>query len=575
MQSRRAAGDARIVAERLSYALADGRALFHELTISFGRERTGLIGPNGSGKTTLIRLLAGDLDPISGAVHRTAAVAVLPQEFRPPPDAPLAVILGIDERLAALRRLESGTSGAAEITGGEAVASATSVAGAAGVTGAAGFAGATEDSTLRDLELVGDDWDLPDRAAAVLARFGLAHFPLDRPVGAVSGGEATRVALAGLALGRPDFLLLDEPTNHLDAANRAALYDFVEGWAGGLLCVSHDRAFLRRMDRIVELSGLGVRVYGGNYDAYRARRAADDEAAERELESARAALRTAERKAREVRERQARREAQGQRDRASANMPKILLDARKARAQGTGARIRAVTEREVEERRERAAAARRRVEERERPRFDLASAGLPAGRTVLELKAVSLRFPGGARPVLDGVSLRIVGPERVAVVGPNGSGKTTLLGLVLGRLEPDAGVVRRVPEEEVAHLDQHGAALDPARSVLENFRAYHPSMEPTATRYALARFLFSHEAALQIVGTLSGGQRLRASLACVLGGERTPSLLVLDEPTNHLDFDALAALEGALRGYGGALLVVSHDAEFLEAIGVERVVRLG
>jgi ATPase subunit of ABC transporter with duplicated ATPase domains len=256
-------------------------------------------------------------------------------------------------------------------------------------------------------------------------------------------------------------------------------------------------------------------------------------------------------------------------------MPKILLDARKARAQGTGARIRAVTEREVEERRERAAAARRRVDERERPRFDLASAGLPAGRTVLELEGVTLRFPGAARPVLDGVSLRIVGPERVAIVGPNGSGKTTLLAVALGRLEPDAGVVRRVPGEEIAHLDQHGAALDPSRSVLENFRACHPVLEPTAARYALARFLFSHEAALQNVRTLSGGQRLRASLACVLGGERTPSLLVLDEPTNHLDFDALEALEGTLREYDGALLVVSHDAEFLEAIGVERVVGLG
>jgi ATPase subunit of ABC transporter with duplicated ATPase domains len=318
-----------------------------------------------------------------------------------------------------------------------------------------------------------------------------------------------------------------------------------------------------------------VRVYGGNYDAYRARRDADDAAAARELESARAALRAAERKAREVRERQARREAQGRRDRAQANIPKILLNARKSQAQGTGARISAATEREVSERRERAMAARRRVEERERPRFDLASAGLPAGRTVLEVDGVTVHFPGASRPVLDGISLRIVGPERVAIVGPNGSGKSTLLGVALGRLEQDTGVVRRLPQAEIAYLDQTGTALDPALSVLENFRVFHPTMEPTAARYALARFLFSHEAALQPVGTLSGGQRLRASLACVLGGERTPLLLVLDEPTNHLDFDALEALEAALREYDGALLVVSHDEEFLEAIGVERVLEVG
>jgi ATPase subunit of ABC transporter with duplicated ATPase domains len=177
--------------------------------------------------------------------------------------------------------------------------------------------------------------------------------------------------------------------------------------------------------------------------------------------------------------------------------------------------------------------------------------------------------------VLDGVSLRIVGPERVALAGPNGCGKTTLLRVAMGQLAPDAGTVRRLPGARTASLDQQGAALDPALSVLENFRAFHPRMEETAARYFLARFLFSHEAALQAVGTLSGGQRLRASLACVLGGEHPPSFLVLDEPTNHLDLDALEALESALRAYDGALLVVSHDAAFLDAIGVERHLALG
>lgn len=531
--------DGRIVAERLAYSLADGRPLFHDLTLSFGRDRTGIIGPNGCGKTTLVRLLAGELEPSSGTVHRSCAVAMLPQEFRPEHSAPLASVLRIDERLSAIRRMTAG------------------------------------DGTASDLEIIGDGWDLPERATAVLARFGLGHLPLDRPVGAVSGGEGTRVALAGLALGRPDFLLLDEPTNHLDAENRAALYDFVEGWTGGVLCVSHDRALLRRMDRIVEMAPSGMRVYGGNYDEYRAIRDAEDAAAARELDSARAALRKAERDAREVRERQAHRDAKGRRSRATANMPKILLNTRKAQAQATTARVRATTEREVEERRERALAARQRVEERERPRFGVASSELPAGRTVLEMVDVTVSFPGAARPVLDRVSLRIVGAERVALTGPNGSGKSTLLRVATGALEPDTGMVRRLPAHEVAFLDQDGVALDPALSVLDNFRAHHPSMEPTEARYALARFLFSDDAALQTVGTLSGGQRLRASLACVLGGTRPPSLLVLDEPTNHLDLDALDALEAALREYDGALLVVSHDPDFLAAIGVKREVLLG
>ena len=150
-----------------------------------------------------------------------------------------------------------------------------------------------------------------------------------------------------------------------------------------------------------------------------------------------------------------------------------------------------------------------------------------------------------------------------------------MLRVILGEIAPDSCIVRRIPDTEVAFLDQHGASLDSTLSVVENFRAYHPDMEESAVRHALARFLFSHEEALRIVGTLSGGERLRVSLACVLGGTRPPSMLVLDEPTNHLDLDALAALESALTSYDGALLVVSHDAEFLEAINVERRVVLG
>jgi ATPase subunit of ABC transporter with duplicated ATPase domains len=194
---------------------------------------------------------------------------------------------------------------------------------------------------------------------------------------------------------------------------------------------------------------------------------------------------------------------------------------------------------------------------------------------VLALDDVTLRFTGRATPVRERVSLHIIGPERIALVGPNGSGKTTLLHVALGQIVPDAGEVHRVAAEEIASLDQHGVVIDPSRSVLENFQAHQPQMEQTRTRHALARFLFSDEAALQPAGTLSGGQRVRLSLACVLGGDHVPSLLVLDEPTNHLDLDAVSAMEAALRDYDGALLVASHDDDFLKAIGIDRYVTLG
>ena len=532
--------DVRVVAERLAYSLADGRTLFSDLTLGFGRERTGLVGANGTGKSTLVRLLAGELRPSAGTVVRAGSVGWLPQEFRVRADQPLAGVLGIAERLARVDRVLAG------------------------------------DASPEELDLVGGDWELRARAEAVLARLGLSHLALERPLPTVSGGEATRVALAGVLLAEPDFLLLDEPTNNLDAAGREALYGFVEGWTGGLLAVSHDRGLLRRMDRIVELTPAGGRVYGGGYDLYRAQRAAEADAAARELSSAEAALRSARREAQQMRERQARRDSRGRQVAAKGGIPRIMLGMMKERSEGTGARVRETGARLVADGRARLDAARERVDEHARLALDLPSAAVPAGKGVVELDAVRYTHPGAAAPVLDGFSLRIVGPERVALVGANGSGKTTLLRLVTGELRPEAGTVRLgLPAEEIAFFDQHARRLRDESSVLENYRAANPGVDETAARHALARFLFEGDAVHQPAGSLSGGQRLRAALACALNGWHPPRLLLLDEPTNHLDLNNLEALEEVLRGYDGALLVVSHDAAFLEAIGTERRVELG
>jgi ATPase subunit of ABC transporter with duplicated ATPase domains len=532
--------DVRIVAERLAFSLADGRTLFSDLTLGFGRERTGLTGANGTGKSTLVRLLAGELRPSAGAVVRAGSVGYLPQDFQVRADQPLAGVLGIAGRLARVDRVLAG------------------------------------DASAEDLDLIGGDWDLHERAEAVLDRLGLSHLALDRPVLNVSGGEATRVALAGVLLAEPDYLLLDEPTNNLDAAGREALYAFVEGWTGGLLAVSHDRGLLRRMDRIVELTATGARVYGGGYDLYRAQREAEADAAARELASAQAALRYARREAQQMRERQARRDSRGKRVAAEGGIPRIMLGMMKENAEGTGARVREVSARLVADGRVRLDAARERVDEHARLALALPSAAVPAGKTIVELDAVSYAHPGAASPVVYGVSLRITGPERVAIVGRNGSGKTTLLRLVTGELRPDSGTVRMgLPAEEVAFFDQRTRRLRDDASVLENYRAANPEVDETAARHALARFLFESDAVHQLAGSLSGGQRLRAALACALNGWRPPRLLLLDEPTNHLDLDSLQALEQVLRGYDGALLVVSHDAAFLHEIGIERRIDMG
>jgi ATPase subunit of ABC transporter with duplicated ATPase domains len=265
-------------------------------------------------------------------------------------------------------------------------------------------------------------------------------------------------------------------------------------------------------------------------------------------------------------ERKARRDSAGKRAAARGGAPKLLLGALARRAEESAGRQTRLAERLREDAAAALAGAQARVERVRRLAFELPPTGLAAGKAVLALEHVGFAWPG-APPVLTDVSLRITGPERVAVTGPNGTGKTTLIRLAAGELAPTVGrVVRGAPS---AFLDQQTALLRAGETLAEAFLRLNPAATPNAARAALARFLFRNVAADKRVAEL-----LRAALACVLMAELPPQLLILDEPTNHLDLDSIAAVEAALRGYDGALLLVSHDRDFLDAVGIDREVAL-
>ncbi len=517
----------------LSYRTPDGHGLLDNLTLSFGAERTGLVGRNGVGKTTLARLVLGELPPSSGAVSVRGRIGVLRQALAPPPGATMADVMGVSEVLARLARIDAGQ-------------------------------GSEED-------LAEADWLAPTRLEAALAEVGLGGFDPQRPASSLSGGQATRAALAGLLSAEPDFLVLDEPTNNLDAEARSLVAQVLGRWKGGALVISHDRGLLRQMDRIVELGGLGARVYGGGYDLYVERKAQEEAAAARDLAEAERTVARVGREAQAAREKKARRDAAGRRFAAKASEPKILLGAMAERAENSGAREGRLADRLREQATIDLAEAQGRVEHLRRLAFDLPPSGLAAGKGVLAFDHVAFSFPGG-RPVLSDLSFRLSGPERVAVTGPNGSGKTTLIRLAAGELQPTTGqVIRGVA---AAMLDQKTALLRDEETLVQAFRRLNPQAGENAARAALARFLFRNVAADKTVASLSGGERLRAALACVLMAQHPPQLLILDEPTNHLDLDSIEAVEAALRGYDGALLIVSHDREFLDAVGVDREIVL-
>ncbi len=278
-----------LVVADVAWSTPDGHRLFSNLTLEFTRERVGLVGHNGVGKTTLLRLLSGDLEPERGRVVRSGTVRAMPQIVQVDRSESVADLLGIAGDLARLRRAEAGTA------------------------------------TLEELADI--DWTLEAEAEAALASVGL-NVPLDARLTSLSGGQRTRAALAGAALGRPDFLLLDEPTNDLDVDGRQAIADLLSGWRSGAIVVSHDRSLLEGMDAIIELSSLGAARYGGGFSAYRQRKAIELTAAEQDLALAERRSDEVKRRTQQTRERQQRRDAAGARKSARGDMPKILMGAR-------------------------------------------------------------------------------------------------------------------------------------------------------------------------------------------------------------------------------------------------------
>jgi ABC transport system ATP-binding/permease protein len=474
-------------------------------------ERVCLLGRNGAGKSTLLQVVSGEVAPDAGTVWRAPGlrVARLAQDVLL--GGPRSVFDVVAEGLGSLGALVSDYHHAAVSVAADPAPERLARLG----------------ELQQRLERA-DGWRLEQRVELVLSRLAL---PADTPIDTLSGGLRRRVLLAQALASSPDLLLLDEPTNHLDIDAIAWLEEFLLGYAGTLLFVTHDRALVSRLaTRIVELDRGRLTSWAGDYDAYRRRRQERLEAEQVDWERLDTKL------AREEAWLRRGIKARRTRDEGRVRALVALREARAGRREHTGV-----------------------------VRMELDGAD-PSGKLVFALEDVSLRY--GAQVVIDRCSTRILRGHRVGVIGPNGSGKSTFLRLLLGELAPSSGEVRRGANLHIAYYDQQREQLDPAATVFETVGEGRQTVvvggrERHVAGY-LSDFLFPRERMQSPVHALSGGERNRLLLARLLA--RPANVLVLDEPTNDLDVETLELLEDLLEEFDGTILLVSHDRVFLDNV---------
>lgn len=524
--------------QNISYTLPDHSILLDHVQFTVNsQQKVALIGNNGSGKSTLLKIIMGQLQPNEGEVMLHAAPYEVPQLFGQYNHLTVGHALKAEDKLQALAKILQG------------------------------------EVTEENYATLAEDWTIEERCLAALQHWQLSDISLSQRLDSLSGGQKTKVFLAGILIHQPDLVLMDEPSNHLDLAGRQLLYDFVKNTPCTLVVVSHDRKLLNLLDGIYELSKSGIKVYGGNYDFYEEQKQIEAKALSQDLQSKEKALRKAKEKERETIERLQKADSRGKGKQEKAGVARIMLNTMRNKAENSTAKTKSVHAEKISHISQELQELRSSLPDLDKMRFGFSDSALHSGKILFEAKAIQVAY--NQRLLWKSpLSLQIRSGERIALKGNNGSGKTSLIHLILGKLEPYSGTVYGAIDRAI-YIDQDYSLIDHRLSVYEQAQHFNThALQEHDVKIRLNRFLFPKEAWDKPCQALSGGEKMRLMLCCLTIGQQSPDLIVLDEPTNNLDIQNVGILTAAINEYKGTLLVVSHDETFLNKIGTERIVQL-
>ncbi|MXV53309.1 ATP-binding cassette domain-containing protein [Pedobacter sp. HMF7647] len=512
--------------------------LFDDLCLHVGKaEKIALVGNNGAGKSTLLKIIAGTLLPAAGTVFADSEPYYVPQLSEQFNEYSVAEVLNVDKKLSALTNILSGNI--------------------------------CDD----DFTVLNEDWLIEDKCRNALASWGLENVSPDQQMSSLSGGEKTKVFLAGIFIHQPEIVLMDEPSNHLDRAGRELLYDYIRQSDSTLILVSHDRELLNLVNAVYELSSRGLTFYGGNYDFYTSQKALANQAVNADIRAKEKALRKAKEIKRETAERQQRLDARGKKKQEKAGLPTILQNTLRNNAENSTSRLKGIHNEKVGSISQELSELRKELPLTDKMKFGFGDAILHTGKTLISADEINYKFRNQfiwKQPL----KFQITSGERIALKGANGAGKTTLIKLLLGELRPQTGSLQSFGNAFI-YVDQDYSLTGGGLTVYEQAQNFNLSgLHEHEVKIRLNRFLFSSEYWDKSCDVLSGGERMRLTLCCLTIRNQAPDMIVLDEPTNNLDIQNMEILTTAANEYQGTLLVVSHDERFLQEVNVRRIIEL-
>lgn len=526
-----------IVIQQLSYIHPDKEVLFGNISFTIDQgQKTTLIGNNGSGKSTLLQLICGNAPVSSGSVTCTSTPYYVPQHFGQYNHLTVAQALGIDKKLESLHAILDG------------------------------------DCSVNHFSILADNWDIEEEALSALFDWGLPHTSLTQPIEQLSGGEKTKIFLAGIMLFTPEIILLDEPTNHLDTIYRNKLYDLIHSSAATLLVVSHDRTLLNLLPSIIEVNKSSVMYYGGNYEFYKTQKETATHSLYTRLNEKEKELRIARKIAKEVAERKQKQDIRGEKHSAKKGVGKMMMNILKDRAEKSSSKLKDSHTEKLNSLSAELTGIRATLPDVQAMKIDFNVSSLHTGKTLIT--AQNLNFCHDSTPLWKvPLDFQIKSGERIRIKGGNGSGKTTLLKLITGTLKPSTGKLTTTDFRYV-YLDQEYSIIRDELSVFEQIQQFNQSLLEHELKKILNRFLFPPETWEKKCKKLSGGEKMKLALSCLMVNTNTPDIFMLDEPTNNIDIRNIEILTSTLKDYRGTILLVSHDDYFVRQTGISRILEL-